>query len=489
MDTLGLRPDHPHKKCAAIVHRTTRDFGISVRYGYEALCAMSQPWLVHLRLVDFHGNNGAVDYPPAPPQMTEARLSRAGTLVLDAERGTGPRVPAVLINGDLHVDGLAPPLSPERVIAALRVLLEDPDVSDDDLIERVGPPEVPTGCDVACDHRALGRGEPTEMTCTARISHEQRGDRRLIVLTCLPPGIGDNTLVETIAARVAALHAGDPDWFPDHVWVSQIPPVHPGPATAIPLADVRNESWGTGARNETRIVCELLPDADLAGSQQQIANIWGVRTEQQVQLAAPLPQLVRELVDDDREAQHAALTIVEQCIAGRSADSRVGSGRFMTTSTEVFYWPDANTDHRYATPEEAALAEPRRLDEKPRLVSVEPTDNMHAEVEVDMGRHPADRVVYRCVREDDGRWRVEGHSRWFTDTPVNVAAALPREDLGLYIVESRISGYELMITGYDFKSTHASHHATIEEAKAYAVERTGLSDLAWESKTSFGDDS
>jgi hypothetical protein len=160
----------------------------------------------------------------------------------------------------------------------------------------------------------------------------------------------------------------------------------------------------------------------------------------------------------------------------------------MTSSTEVFYWPDANTDHRYATPEKAALAQPRRLDEKPRLVSVELHDDSNAEVEVDLGRHPADRVVYRCVREDDGRWCVEGHSRWFTETPVNVEAALPREDLGLYIVESPIGGYELMITGYDFKSTHASTHHTIEEAKSYAAERTGLSDLKWQPKTSFEED-
>jgi len=39
----------------------------------------------------------------------------------------------------------------------------------------------------------------------------------------------------------------------------------------------------------------------------QIAGTWGVRTEQQVRLPAPLPQLIRDLVDDDIEAQRAAL--------------------------------------------------------------------------------------------------------------------------------------------------------------------------------------
>jgi len=485
MDQLGLRPDRPHRKCAGIVDRVAEEFGVSRRYGYEALCALSQPWLLNIPLVDFHGNNGGVDFAAAPPLMTEARLSSAGTVVLDAERGTGPRVPVVLVNGDMHVDGLAPPFSPRRVIAAFRALLEDPDLSDDDLIERVGSPEVPTGCDVACDHLALCRGEPIEMTCTARISQEHSDHQRLIVLRCLPPGIGDETLVETIAARVEAMHSGDLHWEPGHVGDWQLRWPASDPPTAIPLADVRNESRGTGWGNQTKIVCELLPDADLAECVRAIAKIWGVRTERQVQLDAPLPQLMRELVDDDQEAQRAALAVVE-----RSLDARSPSAHLMGESrAAVMVWPDADTDHRYATPEQAALAEPIRLDEKPRLVSVELRGESNADVEVDMGRHPADRVVYRCVREGDGRWYVEGSRKWFDETPVNVEAALPRDDLGLYIVESPIGGYELMITGYDFKSTHASHHATIEKAKAYAAKREGMPHLDWQPKTSFEEDS
>ena len=491
MDQLGLRPDRLHRKCANIVHRAAEEFGVSTRYGYEALCAMSQPWLLHLLLVDFHGNNGGVDFAAAPPEMTEARLSSVGVLALDGERGSGPRVPVMLINGDLHVDGWAPPLSPSRVMAALRALQDAPDLSDDDLIERVGPPESPTGCNVVCDHLALGRGEPTEMICAAQMSHEHLEDRRLIVLSCLPPGVGDDTLIETIAGRVEAMNPGDPFWEPWHVGDWQVRHGSPDAATAIPLADIRNESTGAGWGNQTRIVCELLPEADLAECQQAIATIWGVRTERQVQLAAPLPQLMRELVDDDQEAQRAALTILERCLNARPAASPASPGLVITQGVRsmVFVWPDADTDHRYPTPEEAALAEPRRLDETPRLIAVELPDETHAEVEVDLGRHPADRAVYQCVREKYGRWHVQGSRKWFDDTPVNVEAATPSENLGLYIVESPIGGYELMITGYDFKSTHASHHATIEQAKKRAAEKTGLSDLDWQPKTSFEEDS
>jgi hypothetical protein len=470
LDRIEARADRPHRKSANVVERLADDFGVNRRYGYDALCTMSQPWLLHMPLIDFHGNCGSPDEydRPAGPRYTEVRLSRAGQIVLAAERGTGPRVPVVLINGDLHVDGSAPPYSPTRVMATLGALIDDPRLSDDEIVERVGPPVSPTGCGVTCDHRALAAGEGTAMMLTAQLSYEHVDGADLIVLTNLPLGVGDDTVRQALAARVEVLSGHDPDWDPDEL--------------ALPLNDVRIESHGNG----TRIVCELVDGTRPEECEAQIASTYGVSIRSEVQLPVPLPQLMRELINDDPIAQRAALAAVATAWHGR-AEGLQAEGRLMRVSyATVFVLPDtANQDHRYATPEEAALAESRRLDEKPRLVSVELRDESNAEVEVDLGRHPADRVVYRCMREDDGRWFVEGSSQWFTETPVNVEAALPRDDLGLYIVQSPIGGYELMITGYDFKSTHASHHATIEEAKAYAAERTGLSDLEWQPKTSF----
>lgn len=450
--------------------RLADDFGVNRRYGYDALCTLSQPWLLHIPLVDFHGNCGSADEydRPAGPRYTEARLSRAGQIMLAAERGTDPRVPVVLINGDLHFDGSAPPYSPTRVIATLGALIDDPHLSDDEIVERVGPPASPTGCGVVCDHLALAVGEGTAMMLTAHLSYEHVDGADLIVLTNLPLGVGDDTVRQALAARVEVLSGHDPDWDPDEL--------------ALPLKDVRIESYGNGAR----IVCELSDGARPEEWEVQIASTCGVTVRSQVQLPAPLPQLMRELIEDDPVAQRAALAEVLRSLDARSAELPVYGRATGELRTTVFVRPDFyNEDNRYATPEEAALAQPRRFDETPRLVSVELRDESNAEVEVDLGRHPADRVVYGCVREQDGRWRVEGSSRWFMETPVNVVVALPRDDLGLYIVESPIGGYELMITGYDFKSTHASHHATIDEAKVYAVERTGLSDLDWQPKTSF----
>ena len=62
MGRLGLRPDRPYRKCVVIVDRSAEDCGVSRRYGYEALCTMSQTWLLNVPLVDFHGNNGGGDF-------------------------------------------------------------------------------------------------------------------------------------------------------------------------------------------------------------------------------------------------------------------------------------------------------------------------------------------------------------------------------------------------------------------------------------------
>jgi len=301
-DQLDALPDRPYRKCAGVVHRLAALFGISPRFGYDALCRLSQQWMLHIPLVDFHGTLGSPDDPPAPPRMTEARLSQAGVRVLAAERGTGPLVPVALINGDLHVDGMSPPYSPRRVIATLLAVADDPRLSDEEIIERVGPPASPTGCGVACDYVALGSGESTPMVLTAHLTDEHVDGGQLLIATHLPLGIGPDMAVQALAARVEAMGSGDPDWEPDEfddesgTWSGSI-------SDALPLADVRNESYGDGIR----IVCELLTHTIPSHSEAQVASTWGVRTRRQVQLPAPLPQLIRELVDSDAPAQRVAL--------------------------------------------------------------------------------------------------------------------------------------------------------------------------------------
>jgi hypothetical protein len=130
MDDLGASgPDRPYIKCSRFVQFLADERAITPRYGFDALCTLSQPWLLHIPLVDFHGNNGCLDDVPAPAQMTEARLSAPGRMALAAERGAGPLVPLALINGDLFADGDAPPFAPNRVLDAPFALLHNPQLS------------------------------------------------------------------------------------------------------------------------------------------------------------------------------------------------------------------------------------------------------------------------------------------------------------------------------------------------------------------------
>ncbi|MGO9872254.1 MAG: hypothetical protein ACLPVY_00520 [Acidimicrobiia bacterium] len=293
-------------KCSRFVQFLADEHLITPRYSYDALCTLSQPWLLHIPLVDFHGNNGSADYPSAPASFTEARLSRAGQAALAAERGTESLVPLQLINGDLHADGLAPPFSPKGVFDALFALLDNPNLSDEQIIERVGPPSSPTRCDAACELSVLAAGERTTLVWTANVRQQVVEQSTLFVVSNLPLSIGDDRVVETLSARVEMMHRDDPEWepcdFDGDTWTPK------GRSFLIPLKDVRNGSWGAGWGEQAKIVCEPLAGADLATCQREITSTWGVRIERPVQLAAPLPQLVRELVDTDSAAQRAALS-------------------------------------------------------------------------------------------------------------------------------------------------------------------------------------
>ena len=196
LDELGARPELPYVKCARVLQLLTDEHGVSPRYGYDALCSLARPWLVHLPLVDFHGNLGSADEAdrPANPRYTEARLSTAGALAIAAERATGPRLPIGLVNGDLHVDGSSPAFSPSRVVDTLLALLDDPEMPDGDLVQRVGPPAFPTGCRVECDGAALTAAAPTTLMLTARLTVEAGKRGPAIVVTNLPPGVGEQQI-------------------------------------------------------------------------------------------------------------------------------------------------------------------------------------------------------------------------------------------------------------------------------------------------------
>jgi DNA gyrase/topoisomerase IV subunit A len=284
-------PGRTHRKSANIVERIQSEHGIASRYAYDALCTLAKTWLLHLPLVDIHGNNGSPNGDrPANARYTESRLTRAGAMQLAAERGDGPNVPLVLTNGTLHFDGLAPPYSPQRVVATLMALIDDLALDDAEIVERIGAPASPTGCEMSCDQIALAAGDPSELQQRATITAEPKPDGDLLVLTNLPLGIGPKAIGAALVARVnlgrnRSRLVADSEAFGE---------------LGLALRDIQD--W-----SEDSVVCRAFPFADIDELAAQILATWGVTIRVPVQLPAPLPQLVRELVDDDRDAQRNAL--------------------------------------------------------------------------------------------------------------------------------------------------------------------------------------
>jgi len=86
LDHVGATPDR-YVKNKRVLDEAFQCHNIPPRPGYQVLCDLSRSWVVHLPLVDFHGNAGSPDFGPASPLYTESRLSPLGAAALAAERG------------------------------------------------------------------------------------------------------------------------------------------------------------------------------------------------------------------------------------------------------------------------------------------------------------------------------------------------------------------------------------------------------------------
>ncbi len=169
MNELGVTPDKPHKKSARIVGDVMGKFhphGDSAIY--ESLVRMAQPFSYRYPLVDGHGNFGSVDGDPAAAmRYTEARLSKIALEMLrDINKNTvdfhpsydgdnrepivlPSRFPNLLVNGAQGIAvGMAtniPTHNLKEVIAAIHVLMDNPDATVDDLMQKLPGPDFPTG--------------------------------------------------------------------------------------------------------------------------------------------------------------------------------------------------------------------------------------------------------------------------------------------------------------------------------------------------------
>jgi DNA gyrase subunit A len=195
---------------------------------YDALVRMAQEFSMRLPLIDGQGNFGSVDGDaPAAMRYTEVRLERvAGALVEDLDKDTvdfqanydnserepvvlPARFPNLLVNGAGGIAvGMAtniPPHNLGEVIDAAVALIDDPDLSIDDLIGIVPGPDFPTGGIIlgragirAAYH--LGRGA---IIMRGKVEFETlRGEREAIVVSEIPYQVNKASMVERIGELV-----------------------------------------------------------------------------------------------------------------------------------------------------------------------------------------------------------------------------------------------------------------------------------------------
>lgn len=199
---------------------------------YEAMVRMAQPFSLRYPLVDGQGNFGSVDGdPPAAQRYTEARMAPiAEELVADIDQNTvdfvpnydgsydepmplPARIPNLLINGSAGIAvGMATNIPPHHlgeVGEAIKLLLDQPNASLDDLLEIVRGPDFPTaaialvGKESREVRAAYGEGHG-RVTLQARTHIEEttRAGGTQIVVTELPYQVNKSNLIERIATLV-----------------------------------------------------------------------------------------------------------------------------------------------------------------------------------------------------------------------------------------------------------------------------------------------
>jgi DNA gyrase subunit A len=228
MNDLNLGPTSATSKCAGIVGETMKRYhphGDGSIYG--ALVHMAQDWVMRQRLIHGQGNFGSIaGLPPAAHRYTEARLSQVGAEMLaDLEFDTvdyidnydgkyreplvlPSKFPNLLVNGS---DGIAvgmateiPPHNLREVCDALILLIDQPDATLEQIMERLPGPDFPTG-GVICGRQGILEGYATgrgKVTLRARADIREEGNRTQIIITEVPFQVTRNGLAEKIGELI-----------------------------------------------------------------------------------------------------------------------------------------------------------------------------------------------------------------------------------------------------------------------------------------------
>jgi DNA gyrase subunit A len=229
MHELGLNWNRAYKKSARVVGEV---LGKYHPHGdapvYEALVRMVQEFSLRYPLVDGQGNFGSIDGdPPAAMRYTETRLAKiAHELLADIDKETvdftpnfdeslqepvvlPTKVPNLLVNGSSGIAvGMAtniPPHNLREVVDGLIRVIDDPEVSIDELMKVIPGPDFPTrgyiyGRGGIREAYTTGRGIIT-LRAKAHVE-KMRGGREAIIVTELPYQVNKATLMEKIGELI-----------------------------------------------------------------------------------------------------------------------------------------------------------------------------------------------------------------------------------------------------------------------------------------------
>jgi DNA gyrase subunit A len=228
MNDLGLGPTAATSKCAGIVGETMKRYhphgDASI---YPTLVRMGQEWNMRHRLIQAQGNFGSIaGLPPAAMRYTEAKLSPlAAEMLEDLERDTVDfidnydgkyreplvlpcKFPNLIINGS---DGIAvgmateiPPHNLAEVCTGIIRIIDNPDISVDELLESIPGPDFPTG-GIICGRQGIIDGYRTgrgKVVLRARAHINEDAGRNQIIITEVPYQQTRNRLHEAIGELV-----------------------------------------------------------------------------------------------------------------------------------------------------------------------------------------------------------------------------------------------------------------------------------------------
>ena len=222
----GITSDKPYRKCANTVGSV---LGRYHPHGdaavYDAMVRMAQDFSMRYMLIDGHGNFGSIDGDGAAAmRYTEARMAKISNYMMaDIEKNTvnfmpnyddrlqeptvlPAQIPALLINGSSGIAvGMAtniPPHNLTEVIDGIIKIIEEDEVTDEDLMQIVKGPDFPTGALILGKEGikaayTTGKGKIT-LRAEAEIE-EMSGNRQRIIVSSLPYQVNKAKLIETIS--------------------------------------------------------------------------------------------------------------------------------------------------------------------------------------------------------------------------------------------------------------------------------------------------